>query len=104
MLQRVGHHGGTLDACSSGHVNFYGKLVTVGEGHHALWQMAENPATYDHAGHATGNCQPGMLKTLGQQLLVVLVENVEQVERLLTVCTRLRFHRFADEEVLQDRQ
>ena len=45
-----------------------------------------------------------MIETLGQQLPVVLVENVEQVEGLLTVCARLRLHGFADEEVLQDGQ
>ncbi len=45
-----------------------------------------------------------MIETLGQQLPVVLVENVEQVEGLLAVCARLRLHGFADEEVLQDGQ
>ena len=104
MLQRVGHHGSTFNTRADGHVNLYGKLVTVGVGHHALWQLGEDQSAYDNTGHTASNGHPRMIETLGQQYPIVFVQNIEQVERLLAVCARLRLHGFADEEILQDGQ
>ena len=104
VLQRIGHSSRTFDTRTRRHVNLDGKLITVGEWHQLLRYALEHQDANYHARHTTGNGYPGMIEAPVNEDLVVLVHEIEQVERLLAVGTRLHLHRFPNEEVLQDGQ
>ena len=104
VLQRVGNLCSLLDTDTCWQINLYGKLVAVGNRHQLDGSLGEYEQSDDESRCSHTNGCPGMTEAPCDKHLVVLVHDVEKVERLLAVLRLSCLDRFLDEVVLQDRQ
>ena len=70
------HLGSAWSGSAFGHINFYGQVVALGNGHKPFWRSHKEHGSHYHRAHTDAQCHPAMGKTEAEQFVIARLQIV----------------------------